>query len=222
MMEIPVATLQAPVRQGRLVVCLGNPGQCYAETRHNAGWQVALTVLAARPWQRAAWQPAHGELFQLQDEGLSSFLLKPLTFMNDSGLAVKEVIEQFSISPQELLVICDCLDLPVGALRLRKRGSGGGHKGVDSIITTLGTEEFPRLRVGIGRPEPGGGEVVDYVLAVWVSAEKAVLTDVFSVAAELTTLLQENGWDAAVARLSLFSADKINANKEGENDIGKV
>lgn len=223
MMEVPADTVPAtPVQQGRLLVCLGNPGARYAETRHNAGWQVAAAVLARADWRTASWQPAQGELFQLQDPGASSFLLKPLTFMNDSGSAVLEVIEQFSISPRELLVICDCLDLPLGALRLRRRGSSGGHNGVASIIMTLGTEDFPRLRVGIGRPEPGVCEVVDYVLSDWVSAEKAVLTSTFALAAELTYLLREEGWQSAVVRLSLDSADRNNANQEGEHDIGKV
>ncbi len=222
MMEIPAETVSAPVQPGRLLVCLGNPGMRYAETRHNAGWQIAEVMLARAPWRAAAWQPKQGELLQLQAQDRSTFLLKPLTFMNDSGSAVKEVTEQFSISPPEMLVIADCLDLPLGALRLRRRGSSGGHKGIASIIMTLGTELFPRLRVGIGRPEPGDCEVIDYVLSNWVSAEKTVLGATYQLAAELIFLLQEEGWQSALTRLSLASADKNNANQEGEHDIGKV
>lgn len=228
MMEILADTVPCPVQPGRLLVCLGNPGARYAETRHNVGWQVAAVVLARIAWSTAPWQPAQGQLFQRQAQGQEpereepAFLLKPLTFMNDSGSAVLEVVKQFSISPQELLVICDCLDLPLGALRLRKRGSSGGHHGLDSIINALGTDDFPRLRVGIGRPEPGGCEVIDYVLSDWVSAEMAVLSETFALAAELTYLLQEKGWQSAFSRLSLASADKNNANQKGEHDIGKV
>jgi len=227
-MEIPADTVSCPVRPGRLLVCLGNPGARYAETRHNVGWQVASAVLARTAWNAAPWQPAQGQLFQRQAAGQGqereelSFLLQPLTFMNASGSAVLEMVEQFSISPQELLVICDCLDLPLGALRLRRRGSSGGHHGLDSIIDALGTDDFPRLRVGIGRPEPGVCEVVDYVLSDWVSAEMAVLGATFALAAELTYLLREQGWQSAFSRLSLASADRNNANQKGEHDIGKV
>lgn len=211
-----------PFLSPRLLVCLGNPGQKYARTRHNAGWRVAERLLEMRNWKVADWQPSYGELFEWQSSSGNFYLLKPLTFMNDSGTAVNEVTEKLGFSPQDILVICDCLDLPMGALRFRKRGSSGGQKGVASIIQVLGTAEFARFRIGIGRPEPGGEEIIDYVLSPWVSAEEAKMAETFSTAASLVLTLVDEGWEAAVSRSAIRSADNINASKQGESEIGKV
>ncbi len=211
-----------PFLSTRLLVCLGNPGWKYACTRHNAGWQVAEQLLKMRSWKYAVWQPGCGEFYEWQSSSGIFYLLKPLTFMNDSGKAVNEVTEKLGFSPREILVICDCLDLPVGALRLRKRGSSGGQKGVESIIQVLGTAEFSRLRIGIGRPEPGVEEIIDYVLSPWVSAEVTKMAETFSTAASLVLTLLEEGWEAAVSRSAIRSADNINASKQGESEIGKV
>ena len=134
--------------------------------------------------------------------------------MNDSGRAVNEVTGQLGISPREMLVICDCLDLPAGTLRLRRRGSSGGQKGVESIIQILGTTEFARLRIGIGRPEPGSEDITDYVLSSWVSAEEEKMAETFSTAASLVLTLLDDGWDAAAGRSAMRSADKFNASNQ--------
>lgn len=211
-----------PLISVQLLVCLGNPGRKYAQTRHNAGWQVAERLLEMRTWKRSDWQPGSGELYEWQSSSGRIYLLKPLTFMNDSGRAVNEVTGKLGFSPREILIIFDCLDLPPGALRLRKRGSSGGQKGVESIIQILGTADFARLRIGIGRPEPGGEEIIDYVLSPWVSAEEAKMAETFSTAASLLLTLVEEGWEAAVSRSAIRSADNINASKQGESEIGKV
>ncbi len=211
-----------PLIPTRLLVCLGNPGRKYAHTRHNAGWQVAERLLGMRTWKWSEWQPGCGELYEWQSSSGLFYLLKPLTFMNDSGRAVNEVTGKLGFSPQEILVICDCLDLPPGALRLRKRGSSGGQKGVESIIQVLGTAEFARLRIGIGRPEPAGEEIIDYVLSPWVSAEETTMAETFSTAAFLVLTLLEEGWETTVSRSAIRSADNINASKQGESEIGKV
>ena len=162
----------------KLVVCLGNPGERYARTRHNAGWMVGDELLRQfgtvdGRFSRTIWQPAEGELFWLETAGRGCLLLKPHTFMNLSGTATAETAGHFRLSPREMLTVCDDLDLPEGRIRLRQRGSSGGHRGLASIIQCLQSEDFPRLRVGIGRPGPGSGtSIVDYVLAPWVSASK--------------------------------------------------
>lgn len=159
----------------KAIVCLGNPGEECRFTRHNAGWLVG-DYLCARLAQDAApavWQPQNGRLWWLTLGGSSAVLLKPKTYMNRSGLAVSELLRHFRLSPQEMLVVSDDLDLPEGRLRLRTGGSAGGHRGLASIIQCLQSADFPRLRVGIGRPEPGSGmSIVDYVLAPWVAARE--------------------------------------------------
>ncbi len=206
----------------RLLVCLGNPGRKYAPSRHNAGWQAAQRLLERRDWKSSDWQPEHGELHEWQSATGLVYLLKPLTFMNDSGLAVKETMEKLGISPQDILLVCDCLDLSLGALRLRKRGSSAGQRGVESIIQVLGTAEIARLRIGIGRPEPGQEDVVDYVLSPWVSAEERQMAEVFALAASILLTFLESGWEAAQSHCAIAFADKINASKQGEPEIGKV
>lgn len=223
MMEVHADMVKSePEKPLRLVVCLGNPGDRYAGTRHNAGWQAAERLLQMKQWALSKWQPLSGELFQYPFETTVVYLLKPLTYMNDSGRAVKEVLEKLGISPREILLLCDCLDLPAGMLRLRKRGSSGGQKGLESIIQILGTTQIARLRIGVGRPEPGIEDVVDYVLSPWVSAEQKKMAETFSVAAELAFTILEKGWEEAVSRLAIRTADKINASKQGEPEIGKV
>lgn len=156
----------------KLVVCLGNPGREYQGTRHNAGWMTAERILESSPFQPtdAFWQPAGGRLVWTGLGGRSVLLLLPQTYMNLSGEAVAETLAHFRITPSEMLAICDDLDLPEGSLRLRRNGSSGGHRGLASIMLNLQTTDFPRLRVGIGRPRPGSGTtIVEWVLSPWVS-----------------------------------------------------
>ncbi len=157
----------------KLIVCLGNPGDEYANTRHNAGWLVADELIrnAGEKSGATIWQPENGRVTWLEIGGRSCVLLKPMTYMNKSGMAVGALFQHFRFSPREMLVVSDDLDLPEGKMRLRNNGSSGGHRGLASIMQCLQTAEFPRLRVGIGRPEPGSGvSIVDYVLAPWVAA----------------------------------------------------
>lgn len=185
----------------RLVVCLGNPGFEYALTRHNAGWQVGGRLLESLPSRcRCEWQPSNGELYVLRFEGCEEdvLLLKPLTYMNASGEAVREVFGHFALSPGEMLVICDCLDLPCGRLRLRLNGSSGGQRGVRSVADCLGTTDFPRLRVGIGRPESADESIVDYVLSPWAAGDETVRLAAIDRAAEAVKVAAKAGIGAAV------------------------
>ncbi len=185
----------------KLVVGLGNPGLRYALTRHNAGWQVAdLLATTSQPKTvKTLWQPEQGELFWLTIAEHSLLLLKPLTYMNLSGEAVAVTLRHFHLSPKEMLVVSDDLDLPEGRLRLKAKGSSGGHRGLASIIQCLQTEEFPRLRVGIGRPQPNSGvPIVDWVLAPWVSATENHASLALRKAAQLARLAALGHFNQAV------------------------
>jgi peptidyl-tRNA hydrolase, PTH1 family len=147
----------------KLVVGLGNPGRRYEGTRHNVGY----TVLAEVGRRLGAGPPKskfHGELVEGSVEGQKVVLLSPVTYMNRSGLSVRAARDFFGLPNGDLLVICDDLNLPLGRLRFRAAGSSGGQKGLVDIIEKLQSEEFPRLRIGIGSP-PESWDAADYVLA---------------------------------------------------------
>lgn len=212
-MDLPAASRAlCPAPGLRLIVCLGNPGPRYAATRHNVGFLIASQLrLLASADVLFPWQPAAGELRCLTLYGAECFLLQPLSFMNNSGEVVKEVIEQFSFSPSELLSVSDCLDLPLGRLRLRSGGSSSGQKGIASMIEHLGCEAFPRFRIGIGRPQFPDVSIIDYVLASWTSAELSLLRQVVPVAANLVATVLGQGLAAAMNQGNGWSADNINA-----------
>lgn len=149
----------------KLVIGLGNPGIEYTQTRHNIGFHVVDQFAEQQGWkwneQRNRAILASGTL------GLEKVILvKPITFMNKSGEAVGELMRWYRVRPEDILVICDDLDLPVGKLRLRSSGSAGGHNGVDNIIHHLHTNQFPRLRIGIGRPPHNRMDTIHYVLGI--------------------------------------------------------
>lgn len=154
---------------------LGNPGRNYQKTRHNLGYQV-VDLLAEK--HKKKFKGGKGEYLycQIEVEGKEVYLLKPLTFMNASGQAVYDSLRFFNLTPPELFVICDDVNLPLGILRIREKGSDGGHKGLRSIIYQLGTEEFPRLRMGIG-PAPEGVDLEDFVLESFKKEEAENVED---------------------------------------------
>ena len=224
MMDGPSQTeaVEKPLPTLRLVVGLGNPGERYRNTRHNSGFMVADALMSSCPDVRKAdWQPERGELYEIRKDGHEALLvLKPMTYMNDSGDAVVCVTERFGISPPDMLVICDDLDLPAGRLRLRPRGSCGGQRGVLSIINRLGTDGFPRLRVGIGRPRPEEMEIIDYVLSNWASADEELLKQVLQAACDAVKTAWDVGLEAAMNKANSWRADCINAEesiKETQN-----
>ncbi|MBP2242586.1 PTH1 family peptidyl-tRNA hydrolase [Cytobacillus eiseniae] len=160
----------------KLVVGLGNPGKQYEKTRHNIGFEV-VDRLAERlniPLNQAKFQGVYG-VGQVNREKV--FLLKPLTYMNLSGESIAAIMDYFQIEDEELVVIYDDLDLPVGKIRLRQKGSAGGHNGIKSTIAHLATQEFNRIRVGIDRP-PSGMKVPDYVLGRFTKEEQEAMGEV--------------------------------------------
>src|SRR5579883_2108407 len=146
----------------KLIIGLGNPGSQYEHTRHNVGFRVLDALASRQKWnweRRGRALLASGTLV-----GEKVVLVKPLTFMNNSGEAVGELVRWYKVTAEDVLVIYDDLDLPVGRLRLRGNGSAAGHNGLSSIIQHLHTNQFPRLRVGIGRPANQRVETIGYVL----------------------------------------------------------
>lgn len=154
----------------KLIVGLGNPGARYEKTRHNIGW-MALDAFAKKAGveiMKSGFKGLYGEHKYWSEKVI---LLKPLTFMNLSGESVGPAAHFYKIDPAEILVVYDDMDLPTGKLRVRESGSAGGHNGMKSLIEVLGTQEFPRLRIGVNRPAPGW-KVVDWVLAPFSGDEQ--------------------------------------------------
>ena len=150
-----------------LAVFLGNPGPKYAGTRHNAGFLAADAFEKDHPGVRIA----RSRFQALTDrcvlpDGTGVLLMKPQTYMNESGQAVGQAARFYKIDPAHVIVVSDDINLPCGRLRIREKGSAGGHNGLKSIIAHLGSEDFPRVRVGVGAPPHGGGEQIDWVLGV--------------------------------------------------------
>ena len=149
----------------KLIVGLGNPGKEYEKTRHNSGF-LAMDLLAEKcncTITREKWSAL---IAQVQIQGVSVLLMKPLTYMNDSGRAVAQAVNFYHIKPEDILVIHDDIDLPVGNLRIRQKGSDGGQRGMRSIIQALGTRDIARIRIGVGHSEAGNHKVVpDWVLS---------------------------------------------------------
>lgn len=159
----------------KLIVGLGNPGKQYENTRHNIGFKV-IDELAER-WNAPLNQLKFSGMYTTvhRPEG-KVLLLKPLTYMNLSGESVRPIMDYFDVDIEDLVILYDDLDLPPGQLRLRQKGSAGGHNGMKSLIQHLGTQEFNRIRMGIGRPT-GGMKVVDYVLANFHADEAATIQE---------------------------------------------
>ncbi len=149
-----------------LVVCLGNPGPRYAGTRHNAGFLAAeaLEKDHSLTANRLRFHALTGK-WTLKN-GDTALLMKPQTYMNESGVAVGEAARFYKIPADHILVIADDISLPLGKIRVRTKGSAGGHNGLRSIISHLGTDGFPRIKIGVGAPPSGGQEQIDWVLSV--------------------------------------------------------
>ena len=203
----------------RLIVGLGNPGDDYANTRHNAGFKTVDAVIAmADAISKPEWQPELGELFTARIQDREFFMLKPMTFMNSSGFAVGETLRHLTISPDEMLVVCDDLDIDFGRIRMRMKGSTGGHRGLASIGEVLGTEFFPRLRIGIGRPRSMEQSIIDYVLGTWTSDEIQDAPESFGHAAEMAVSALSKGVESVSWRLEKAPSDNVNAKVQGEQN----
>lgn len=157
----------------KLFIGLGNPGKQYDQTRHNIGFEVIDHL--SNEWNIKLDQSKFKGIYGVgYVNGEKVFLLKPLTYMNLSGESIRPLMDYFNISIEDIVVIYDDLDLPVGKLRLREKGSAGGHNGIKSSIAHLGTQEFKRIRVGVGRPT-NGLSISDYVLSRFTKEEQETM-----------------------------------------------
>ena len=187
----------------KIVAGLGNPGRKYEDTRHNAGfwWLEALARAGGATWRHEA--RFHGELARVASPGGEIWLLKPATYMNESGRAVGALADFFKIAPGEIMIVHDELDLPPGGIRLKFGGSASGN-GVRSVIQRLGTPDFWRLRIGIGHPRElarSEQEVVDYVLHAPRAEERRAIDEALQRASEAWPLMAKGDMQAAMLRL---------------------
>ena len=185
----------------KLIVGLGNPGAEYAKSRHNAGFMVIEKLLSTFPEGRFTESHTAGSrVFTGRFRGRNLVLQMPLTYMNVSGEAVAPLSRRLGITPKEILVISDDLDLAPGRLRLRQGGSDGGHNGLKSIISQLGSAEFKRVRVGIGRPE--SGKTADYVLSGFEGDEEKAFAAAVDRAAQAVQTVLSAGMTAAMNKFN--------------------
>jgi len=182
----------------KLIVGLGNPGRGYANNRHNVGF-VCLNHFARKQGIRFDRKQGKARIGTGEVAGSKVLLARPQTYMNLSGQSVSRLMKKFNINLNDLVVIHDDLDLPLGKIRLRHGSSSGGHKGIDSIISSLGSQDFTRLRVGIERPTTEGlapiseADIVAYVLSNFTSEEKQIIVQVIPRASEAIYCLLTEG-----------------------------
>jgi PTH1 family peptidyl-tRNA hydrolase len=196
-----------------LIVGLGNPGSKYDRTRHNVGFEV-IDCLAKR-WNISLGSEKRfkGDWGQgLGPKGLKLTLLKPTTFMNKSGESVRLVLDWYKWLPQTALVIYDDMDLPVGKIRLRQSGSAGGHNGMRSLIACLGTQEFPRLRLGIDSPKSNRvveSDTISYVLGRFAPPEQKIIDEVTELSADAVETSIKLGFEIAMNRYNSTSIASV-------------
>lgn len=184
----------------KLVVGLGNPGQKYAKTRHNAGFLLLDELISAGSAFFSPQSRFFGELAEMRVGEGRFYLLKPATFMNRSGQSVSAVMKYYKIQPEEVLVLHDELDFELGVLKLKFGGGHGGHNGLRDIIAATGSKDFLRLRVGIGRPQ-GSQAVADYVLSDFTRRDFELLMSRFSDFHTLIPLLLAGDTESAMHKL---------------------
>ena len=185
----------------KLVAGLGNPGEQYRSSRHNVGFMVIDVLGKDLGIDVTACEcealVGHGRI-----EGEEVILVKPSTYMNRSGLAVKALVERYELSPGSVIIVYDDMDLEPGRIRIRPKGGPGSHNGMKSVIDLLGTGEFPRVRIGIGRPGPLE-DPVDYVLGMFTKDELPIIREAVHNAARAVAMIIGEGLDSAMNRFNL-------------------
>lgn len=190
----------------KAIVGLGNPGEKYEHTRHNAGFDV-ISIIAAKlntPIKKLKFQATMGETFV---NGEKLVLIKPQTFMNLSGLTVSDALAFYKMEPRDMLLLVDDIDLPLGQVRIRPKGGAGTHNGLRSIVECTGSEDFPRVRLGMGAPPP------EWSLADWVLSrfqteeERNTIFDAYMLAADAALCWAEHGIDFAMNRYNKRHAE---------------
>ncbi len=199
-----------------LIAGLGNPGSEYEGTRHNAGFDVISLLLDRLPGVFAESHRCESRCFDGRFRGRNLSLLMPQTYMNLSGQAIAGLARKRGISPEEILIISDDLDLPVGRLRIRRGGSSGGHRGIESAIQELGSPAFVRLRIGIGRGRPGG--TADYVLGKVSGDELPLYRESLSAAADAVTAILTAGLSRAMNQFNAWRPEETAAADKDKKD----
>jgi PTH1 family peptidyl-tRNA hydrolase len=179
----------------KIVVGLGNPGRNYAGTRHNVGFAV-VDSLAAGPAVGRPQSRFQAQVAEFVEGSEKVLLVKPKTFMNLSGRPVRQAVDFYNLALADLLVVCDDFNLPLGKLRVRARGTHGGHNGLRDIQNHLGTTEYARLRVGVGAPQPE--EAVDHVLGRFRPSERPVIDEAVALAAQAVLVWVTRGVGACM------------------------
>lgn len=184
-----------------LIVGLGNPGDKYAETRHNVGFQVVDEIAERKriPVQRLKYKALTNTA---EIGGMKVLLMKPVTYMNLSGEAVGEAVRFFKLPPEQVLVISDDISLPPGKLRIRRSGSAGGHNGLKNIIQHLGTDQFPRLKVGVGNKPHPDYDMADWVLSKFSGEDRKRMDQAAKQAADAVEAILTLGVDEAMSRFN--------------------
>lgn len=193
-----------------VIVGLGNPGKEYADTRHNMGYK-AIDVLSSDENIEIRRNKFHSLIGQGRIAGKKAVLVKPETYMNRSGIAVRESAMYFNVAPENLIVICDDIDLPSGSIRIRKSGGAGTHNGMKSVVQELGTKDFVRIRIGVGAAE-AGEDLVDRVIGEVPAAERELLQKAAAEAASAVKDIIAIGVDNAMNRHNHVSVKEKNDN----------
>ncbi len=183
----------------KVIVGLGNPGSKYIGTRHNVGFEV-IDYLAAAPGCTTYREKFEASVAELKDGDETILLVKPLTFMNLSGRAVRAILDFYKLPVEQVLIVCDDFNLPLGKLRVRTKGSHGGQNGLRNIQEQLGTDAYSRLRIGVGQPVTG--EAVDFVLSKFKPGERQATEEAIALAAKAALVWVRQGVEACMNRFN--------------------
>lgn len=196
-----------------LIVGLGNPGKAYERTRHNVGFNIVQSLAEKYAFKFKHASHLIGDIAQVEICGKKGMLLLPTTFMNSSGDAVKRCVDDFKVPLDHLMIVCDDIALPIGSMRIRSKGSSGGHNGLESIKTHLHTEYYARLRIGISSPEKE--HLADYVLGKFSQEEIKMIEEMTVKAMDVLEL-----WIAAGIAVAMQAANakKVDVKEEGEKN----
>ena len=197
----------------KLIVGLGNPGAKYRQTRHNVGY-ATLDEIARRSGVEFESAPADAMIARVRDTAVPVLLAKPLTFMNLSGHAVGDLLRYFRIDPQDLFVVVDDANLPLARLRARARGSDGGHNGLKSIVAQLGTQEFARLRIGVGRGH-AERDLADHVLSRFAPEEQDEIAAAIARAADAAHVFITEGIEQVMNRFNRSEDQDAQSDEDG-------
>lgn len=198
----------------KVVIGLGNPGSRYQGTRHNVGFDL-IDLLAESPGAQGFQSRFQAQVAELYEEGQKILLVKPETFMNLSGRCARQIVDYFQVELEDLLVVCDDMNLPLGKLRARAKGSHGGHNGLRDIQSHLGTTEYSRLRIGVDAPRH---EAVDHVLGRFRPSEQDVIDEAIRQAANATETWIHQG---IAACMNAFNSEKKEKKKKDKDNQTK-